>query len=102
VEKLLANGDFGKMKSRFIANGDNQDQDDYPDHFSPTVAVVFIMTALVVAACNPCIKAAKIDVKGAFIQTKMVGPPVFIKCRPKLIGAAQVHVEGWLTVLQAA
>ena len=42
------------------------------------------MTALAVAACNPRIKAAKIDVKGAFIQTEMVGPPVFIKCRPKL------------------
>jgi hypothetical protein len=42
------------------------------------------MTALAVAACNPCIKAAKIDVKGAFIQTEMVSPPVFIKCRPKL------------------
>ncbi len=43
-----------------------------------------IITALAVAACNPCIKAAKIDVKGDFIQTKMVSPPVFTKCRPKL------------------
>jgi hypothetical protein len=42
------------------------------------------MAALTVAVCNPCIKAAKIDVKGAFIQTEMVGPPVFIKCRPEL------------------
>jgi hypothetical protein len=24
---------------------------------------------------------AKIDVKGAFVQTEMVGPPVYIKCR---------------------
>ncbi len=82
VEKLLANGDFDKMKSRFIANGNEQDQDVYPGCSSPTVAVHSIMTALAVAACNPCIKAAKIDVKGAFIQTKMVCPPVFIKCRP--------------------
>jgi len=85
LEKLLANGDFDKMKSRFLANGNEQDEEVYPDRSSPTVAVHSIMTALAVAACNPCIKAAKIDVKGAFIQTEMVGPPVFIKCRPKLM-----------------
>ncbi len=81
VEKLLANGDFDKMKSRFVANGNEQDQDVYPDRSSPTVAVHSIIAALTVAVCNPCIKAAKVDVKGAFIQTEMVGPP---KCRPKL------------------
>ncbi len=27
---------------------------------------------------------AKIDVKGAFVQTEMVGPPVYIKCRKKV------------------
>jgi len=85
VEKLLANGDFNKMKSRFVANGNEQDQEVYPDHSSPTITVHSIMTALAVAACNPCIKAAKIDVKGVFIQIEMVGPPVFIKCRPKLM-----------------
>jgi len=84
VEKLLANGDFDKMKLRLVANGNEQDQEVYPDCSSPTIVVHSIMTALAVAACNPCIKAAKIDVKGAFIQTEMVGPPVFIKCRPKL------------------
>ncbi len=84
VEKLLANGDFDKMKLRFVANGNEQDHDVYPDRSSPTVAVHSIMTALTVSACNPRIKATKIDVKGAFIQTEMVGPPVFIKCRPKL------------------
>jgi hypothetical protein len=85
VEKLLTNGDFDKMKSRFVANGNEQDQEVYPDRSSPTIAVHSIMTALAVAVCNLCIKAAKIDVKGAFIQTEMVSPPVFIKCRPKLM-----------------
>jgi hypothetical protein len=82
VEKLLANGDVDKTKSRVIANMNEEDQDVYPDRSSPTIAVHSIMTALAVVACNPCIKAAKIDVKGAFIQTEMVGPPGFIKCRP--------------------
>ncbi len=72
------------MSWKGLINGNVQDQDVYPDHSSATVAVHSIMTPLTVAACNPCIKAAKIDVKGAFIQTEMVGPPVFIKCRPKL------------------
>ncbi len=72
------------MKSRFVANGNEQDQYVYPDCSLPTVAVYSILTALAVATCNPCIKAAKIDVKGAFIQTEIVGPPVFIKCRPTL------------------
>jgi hypothetical protein len=71
VEKLLANGDFDKMKSRFVANGNKQDQYVYPDCSLPTVAVHSIMTALAVATCNPC-------------MTEMVGPPVFIKCRPTL------------------
>ncbi len=84
VEKLLANGDCDKMKSRFVANGNEQHQEIYPDCSSPTIAVHSIMTVLAVVACNPCIKAAKIDVKGAFIQTEIVSPSVFIKCRPKL------------------
>jgi hypothetical protein len=73
------------MKWRFIANGNEQDQDIYPDRSSPTVAVHSIMTALMVAAGNPCIKAAKIDVKGAFIQTKMVGLPACIQMPPMLL-----------------
>jgi hypothetical protein len=82
VEKLLANGDVDKMKSRFVANMNEEDQDIYLDRSSPTIAVHSIMTALAVVACNPCIKAATIDVKGALKQTEMVGPPGFIKCRP--------------------
>jgi hypothetical protein len=48
------------------------------------MALLSIITVSAVAACNPCIKAAKIDVKGAFIQTEMVSSPVFITGRPKL------------------
>jgi hypothetical protein len=37
-----------------------------------------------VVACNPQYKVAKLDVKGAFIQTEMSGTPVYVKCLGKL------------------
>jgi hypothetical protein len=43
-----------------------------------------IMTCLTVAACNPQYAVAKLDVKGAFIQTEMSGTPVYVKCTGKL------------------
>jgi hypothetical protein len=42
------------------------------------------MTCLAVAACNPQCEVAKVDVKGAFIQTEMSGTPVYVKCVGKL------------------
>jgi hypothetical protein len=42
------------------------------------------MTVLMVAVCNGNYALGKLDVKGAFIQTKMKGTPVYIKCRGKL------------------
>jgi hypothetical protein len=42
------------------------------------------MTCLTIAACNPQYKIAKLDVKGAFIQTEMSGTPVYVKCTGKL------------------
>ena len=82
VEKYKATGEFDKMKSRLVANGNEQDPELYHDNSSPTVANHSILTSLLVAAVNISYKLAKIDVKGAFVQTRMRGPDVFIKCRP--------------------
>jgi hypothetical protein len=79
VEKFLATGEHDKMKSRLVANGNEQDPEVYPDRSSPTVTIQSILTSLVVAGSNPELKMAKVDVKGAFIQTEMEGPPVFIR-----------------------
>jgi hypothetical protein len=84
VEKFKANGEFDKMKSRLVANGNEQDPEIYYDRSSPTVAIHSIFTSLLVAAVNISYKIAKIDVKGAFVQTKMKGTDVYIKCRPSL------------------
>jgi hypothetical protein len=42
------------------------------------------MTCLTAAACNPQYEIAKLDVKGAFIQTEMSGTSVYVKCTGKL------------------
>jgi hypothetical protein len=84
VEKFHADGTYDKTKSRLVAHGDEQDVLMYPDRSLPTVSIHAIMTSLAVAANNRGLKLAKIDVKGAFIQTEMRGPPVYIRCHKKL------------------
>ncbi len=79
VEKFLANGNHNKVKSHFMAKGNEQDQELYPDRASPTVAIHSILTCLAVAAHKDDCKMSKVDVKGAFIQREMSGPPVYIK-----------------------
>jgi hypothetical protein len=84
VEKFHADGTYNKTKSRLVAHGNEQDALMYPDRSSPTVSMHAIMTSLTVAANNRGMKLAKIDVKGAFIQTEMRGSPVYIRCHKKL------------------
>ncbi len=84
VEKFTAEGEVDKVKSRMVANGNEQDPELYPDKSSPTVAVQSILTCLATAAYDNSYKMAKVDVKGAFVQTEMEGPPVFITCDKRL------------------
>mmetsp|Transcript_2609 Transcript_2609/g.3980 ORF Transcript_2609/g.3980 Transcript_2609/m.3980 type:complete len:661 (+) Transcript_2609:626-2608(+) len=84
VEKFLATGDHDKFKSRLVFDGSEQDPSLFPDRSSPTVALHSLMACLALAASNGMTKIGKIDVKEAFIQTEMVGPPVYIKCDPGL------------------
>jgi hypothetical protein len=84
IEKFLANGEHDKFKTRIVAHGNKQDILLYPDRSSPTVSMQAIMACLAIAAYNNNLKLAKINVKGAFIQTKMKGRPVYIRCNKKL------------------
>jgi len=84
VEKFLADGAHDKTKSRIVAHGDEQDTTMYADRYSPTAGIHSIMSCLTVVACNPEYKVAKLDVKGAFIQTEMSGTPVYVQFRGKL------------------
>jgi hypothetical protein len=80
VKKFTAEGEFDKVRARMVANGSKQDPSLHPDKSLPTVVVHSILLCLTVAAYNNSYKMAKIDVKGAFIQTEIKGPPVYIKC----------------------
>jgi hypothetical protein len=84
VEKFKADGTRDKFKSRLVAHGNEQDTTLYPDRSSPTAQMHSLMCCLAVAACNPQYHIAKLDVKGAFIQTEMSGTPVYVKCAGKL------------------
>jgi len=84
VEKFKADGSRDKFKSRLVAHGNEQDTTLYPSCLSPTALMHSIMSCPTVAACNPQCSIAKLDVKGAFIQTVMSGTPVYVKCTGKL------------------
>jgi len=71
-------------KSRIVLHGNEQDIYLYPDKSSPTVAIHSIFVCLAFAAFQGITEVAKIDVKGAFIQTAMEGPPVYIQFNPQL------------------
>jgi hypothetical protein len=85
IEEFLANGEHDKFKTRIVAHGNEQDILLYPDRSSPTVSMQAIMACLAIAAYNNNLKLAKINVKGAFIQTEMKGRPVYIRCNKKLM-----------------
>lgn len=84
VEKFLANGEHDKCKLRLVLHGNEQDPLLFPNKSSPTVAIHSILSCLTVAAYNGVQEAAKIDLKGAFIQTPMEGPPVYMRCDKNL------------------
>ena len=84
VEKFLANGEHDKCNTRLVLHGNEQDPLLFPNKSSPTVAIHSILSCLTVAAYNGVQEAVKIDVKGAFIQTPMEGPPVYMRCDKNL------------------
>jgi hypothetical protein len=79
VEKFLANGEFDRVKARMVANGAQQSGELYPNQSSPTIGIHSIMTCLTMAAQLHDYILSKLDVKGAYLQTKMTGSPVFMK-----------------------
>jgi hypothetical protein len=73
VQKFYVSGEHKKYKSRLVLHGNSQDTSLYPDRSLPTVSMHMILMWLTLAACNSGYTLGKIDVKGAFIQTKITG-----------------------------
>ena len=83
VKKFLASGEHDKFISRLVFNGSEQDPELFPDRSSPTPALHSLMACLALASTNGMTKIGKIDVKVAFIQTEMEGPPIYVKIAPE-------------------
>jgi hypothetical protein len=84
VEKFLANGQFGKIKAHLVANGAQQNRELYPNKSSPTASIHSIFTCLTLAANIGNYSVAKVDVKGAYIQTEITGSPIYMRLDKRL------------------
>jgi hypothetical protein len=84
VEKFLANGEFDKIKARLVANGAQQNRELYPNKSSPTASMHAIFTCFAIVAYKGNYDVAKIDVKGAYIQTEITGSPIYMKMDKRL------------------
>jgi hypothetical protein len=84
VEKYLANGGFDKIKARLVADGRDQDSSMYPDKASPMVAIQSVFVVLGMMASKKWLTVAKVDVKGAFVQTPMEGELVYMRVDLKI------------------
>lgn len=91
VEKFLANGDHDKWKGRLVADGRTQDRALYPDKASPTLAIHSLFTVLAFYAGLTGYLMSKVDIKGAFVQTPMTGPKVYLRLNKK-IASQVVHI----------
>ena len=72
-QKCKANGDYDKTKARLVADGRGQDADLYPDKSSPTLQMQSLYTVMSMYAGMNGYLLAKVDIKGAFVQTSMEG-----------------------------
>jgi hypothetical protein len=66
------------VKARLVADGRDQDAELFPNKSSPTVAIHSVFMVLSLACQISWRVVVKIDIKGAFIQTPMIGPPIYM------------------------
>jgi len=84
VEKFLANGEHDKWKGRLVADGRSQDRALYPNKSSPTLSIHSLFTVLAFYAGLTGYLMSKVDIKGAFVQTPMTGPPIYLRLNQKI------------------
>ena len=83
--KHTMTGAYDKMKARLVADGSQQDASLYPDKSSPTLAMHSLYTVLAMYAGLSGYLMAKADIKGAFVQTPMEGPDVYMHIHRKVV-----------------
>ena len=69
-EKFFANGDFEKVKARFVAGGHKQNRDDYEDLSSPTARLSSVFAVIAIAAAEA--RHVEVgDIPGAYLNADM-------------------------------
>ncbi len=77
------------MKTMLVADSRDQDPLMYLNKSSPTVAIHSVFTVLGMACEKRWRVVVKIDIKGAFVQTPMTGPPIFMRLNGKVMKYAK-------------
>jgi hypothetical protein len=73
VNKYVATGDFDQVKARLIVDRRDQDHKMFPNKSSRTVAIHSVLMLLGLVCEKHWWDVIKIDIKGAFVQTPMMG-----------------------------
>jgi hypothetical protein len=83
-----------------VADGRSQDRTLYPDKSSPTLAIHSLFTVVAFYAGLTGYLMSKVDIKGAFVQTPMTGPPIYMCMRRKLAQQVVDLYPNYLPFLQ--
>jgi hypothetical protein len=89
VNEYLADGSFDKVKESLVVDGRDQDAELFPNKLSPTVAIHSVFAVLALACQKSWHVVAKIDIKGAYVQSPMSGPPIPMKLDPRITRMAK-------------
>jgi len=89
VNKYLGDGSFDNVKAKLVADGRDQDAELFPNKSSLMVAIHSVFTVLALACQKHWRVVAKIDIKGAFVQTPMSCPPIYMKLDPRIMRMAK-------------
>ena len=99
--KHIATGAYDKTKARLVADGSQQDASLYPDKSSPTLAMHSLYTVFAMYAGLSGFLMAKVDIKGAFVQTPMEGPNVYMHIHRKVVAYLLVLYPEFAEYVQA-
>jgi hypothetical protein len=109
VNRYLANGEFDKVKARLVVDRRDQNLEMYPNKSSPTVGILSLFRVLGLFCQKLWQVVMTIDIKAAFVQTTMMGQPIFMQLDPKVMQCARdlnpelnkyVWIDGWMDVFK--
>lgn len=76
--KYAVNGEFERLKARFVARGDQMDETLYDDRSSPAISTIHVMIMIALAAKEKR-KIRVLDIGNAFLEAEMTGKEVYVE-----------------------